>query len=155
MPMATGIETWYASPAGSNRMSAPRTNMIAPATESAPCVGTKDSAMKKRGCEGHQQEPGERDRQDLQAVEPEDQRDRADRAREHEPGVPELDDDPDEPDREHERDQVRVDEEVAGALPEAHLDVLDLGSGGLEDEALRHRLHPVDLARAGRGRSAR
>ena len=95
--------------------------------------------------EEHQQQPRERDREHLEAVEAEDQRDRADGAGEDEAGVPELDDDPDQPDREHQRDEVRVDEEVAGALPEAHLDVLDLRAGGLEDEALRHRLHAVDL----------
>ena len=35
--IATGRETWYMSPAGSKSSSAPITNVIAPASASAPC----------------------------------------------------------------------------------------------------------------------
>ena len=120
------------------------------------CAVRRDERLRheERGGEDHQQQAGERDRQHLEPVQAEDQRDRPDRPGKDEPGVPELDDDPDEADREHERDQVRVDEQVARSLPEAHLDLLDLGSGGLEHPALRDRLHAVDLAqeRGKRGR---
>ena len=78
------------------------------------------------GREQHQQEPRRRDRQHLEAVEADDQRDRADRAREDEAGVPELDDDPDQPDREHQRDDVRVDQEIEQALPGREPDAVDL-----------------------------
>ena len=43
---ATWIETWYASPAGSNSISAPITNVTAPATARAPCETTNASATK-------------------------------------------------------------------------------------------------------------
>jgi hypothetical protein len=43
---ATGSDTWYASPAGSNSISAPITNMTAPATESAPWETMNPSATK-------------------------------------------------------------------------------------------------------------
>ena len=46
-----------------------------------------------------------------------------------------------------------IDEEIPSALPEAHLDVLDLRAGGLQDEALGHGLRPVDLVQErGQGR---
>ena len=95
MAIATGSETWYASPAGSKRISAPRTNVIPPATVSAPWVGHERLGDEERGREQHQEQPRERHRQHLEPVQAEDQRDRADRPGEDQAGVPELDDDPD------------------------------------------------------------
>ena len=102
------------------------TNVTAPASASAPWLGTNASATKNAGGEEQQQQAGDRDRQHLEPVEPDEQRDRADRAGEDQAGVPELDEDPHEAEREHQRDDVRVDQEVERALPEAHLDPLDL-----------------------------
>ena len=126
-------------------MSAPSTKVTPPATVSAPWRGDERLGDEECGGEDHEQQPGERDGEHLQPVQAEDERDDADGAREDEARIPQLDDDPEQPDREHQRDQVRVDEEVAGPLPEAHLDVLDLRARGVEDEALRDGLHPVDL----------
>ena len=43
---AVQSETWYAGPAGSNSISAPITNVIAPASVSAPCEVTSASVTK-------------------------------------------------------------------------------------------------------------
>ena len=99
------------------------------------------------GREQHQQESRRRDRQHLEAVEADDQRDRSDRAREDEAGVPELDDDPDQSDREHQRDDVRVDQEIEQALPGRKPDAVDLRlRRGRDRQPLGLGLHPVDLA---------
>ena len=55
---ATGSDTWYASPAGSKSISAPITNVIAPASASAPCVDDERLGDEEAGGEQHQQQPG-------------------------------------------------------------------------------------------------
>ena len=98
------------------------------------------------GREQHQQQPGRGDRQHLEPVEADDQRDRADGAGEDEARVPELDDDPDQADREHQRDDVRVDQQVEQALPRRQLDALDLRVGRRRDrQPLRLGRRAVDL----------
>ena len=56
----------------------------------------------------------------------------AERRREDQARVPDLDDDAEHAEREQERDDVRVDQRVEDALPERHLDVVDLRAGGVE-----------------------
>ncbi len=107
------------------------------------------------GSEQHQQHSRPVDGQHLEPVEADDEADAAERRGEDQAGVVELDDDPEHAEREHQGDDVRVDQRVEDALPQAHLDLGHLGAGRVEDEAARHGLHAVDLveqARAGSGR---
>ena len=97
------------------------------------------------GCEQHQQHAGPVDGQHLEAVEADDEADAAERGGEDQAGVVELDDDPEHAEREHQGDDVRVDERVEDALPEAHLHLGHLGARGVEHEPARHGLHAVDL----------
>ena len=126
---ATWIETWYASPAGSKSISAPITNVTAPGDGERAVRDDERLRDEERRREQHQQEPRGRDGQHLEAVEADDERDRADRAGQDQPRVPELDDDADQPDREHQRDDVRVDQQVEDPLPGRHLDPLDRRAG--------------------------
>ncbi len=98
----------------------------------------------ERSGEQHQQHTGDRHGQHLESVEPHEERDRADRSGKDEPRVPELDEDADEPEREHQRHDVRIDEEVERALPEGHLHVVDLRTGRVERQRLRLGGCPVD-----------
>ena len=61
------------------------------------------------------------------------------------PGIPQLDDDSDQTEREHQRNHVRIDQQVEGALPEGHLDALDRRTGRVQGDALRARCLTVDL----------
>ena len=87
------------------------------------------------GCEQHQQHAGPVHGQHLEPVQADDEADAAERGGEDHARVVELDDDPEHAEREHEGDDVRVDERVEDALPEAHLHLGDLGAGGVELEA--------------------
>ena len=70
------------------------------------------------------------------------------------PGCQSSIDDPEHAEREHQRDQVRVDQRVEQALPEAHLHGRHVGARGVQDEALRDRLAAVDLVQQ-RGQGGR
>ena len=132
---AVQSDTWYAGPAGSNSISAPITNVTAPASVSAPCEVTSASVTKRPSESSSMSTPADGDRQHLEAVEADEQRDRPDRAGQHEAGVPQLDEDADDAEREHQRDDVRVDQRVERALPERHLDRVDGRSGRVQRQA--------------------
>ena len=85
------------------------------------------------------------DRQDVEPEEGDRQSEDPERGREDEPWMPELDDDSEYAERQHQRDQVRVDQRVEDALPDRHVHRGDLGAGRVQDEPLRHGLVAVDL----------
>ena len=70
---------------------------------------------------GDQDQAGPVDRQHVEAEEGDRQAEDPERRREDQPGVPELDHEAEHAEREHQRDQVRVDQEVEQPPPEAHL----------------------------------
>ena len=142
--IATGIDTWYASPAGSKRMSAPRTNMTAPATVKAPWVGDEGLATMKKAASSIEDSPASETGSTCRPYSPRIARSRR-RSREDETRVPELDDDPDEADRQHSAMRFGSTRKSRARCQNVDLDVVDLRAGRLEDEPLGHGLHPVDL----------
>ena len=87
--------------------------------------------------------------QHLEPEEGDDQCDRPEGAGEDQPRVEELDGDPEHAEREKQHDDVRVDEGVEDPLPERHVDRRDIRARCVEDEALRLRLHAVDVVQEG------